>query len=349
MADLNSDRKFLYIRWVLLRLGLVVFDVFTVNFAYYLALLVRFYVNFEFNVWAVHYVPAFMEFSPYYTVCSLIVFAACGLYKSIWKYAGLHDINRIFLSSIITCVIQIAGTLIFVIRMPITYYALGAAFQFTLIAVSRFSYRVVLVERDRLFNIRRRNSMNVLIVGTGEDCRTVIKYLERDSESRAYPVCVVDFQNSEFAGTISGVPVLGGIHRISDAVKKYDVDRVVLADISMKSQIREDIGLTCKHLGVSVQLFSEYFQTIPSRIPLLVLSEYTTGPVMLRFGNEVKHYESAKQAAVSFKERYIVDSIAVEDGILQLGLVRDVLRPNDTQVDWVINYQKETGEDVSFF
>lgn len=57
--DITTSKKYIYIRWLLLRLGLVIFDVLAVNAAYYLALVVRFYVNFEFNVWAVKYVPAF--------------------------------------------------------------------------------------------------------------------------------------------------------------------------------------------------------------------------------------------------------------------------------------------------
>ena len=63
MSDAAVNRKYIYIRWVLLRLGLLVFDIFAVNAAYYLALVVRFYVNFEFNEWAVRYVPAFFEFA----------------------------------------------------------------------------------------------------------------------------------------------------------------------------------------------------------------------------------------------------------------------------------------------
>ena len=49
-------------RSVVLRLTLVLFDILAVNLSYFVALIVRFYVNFEFNEWAVRYVPAFLEF-----------------------------------------------------------------------------------------------------------------------------------------------------------------------------------------------------------------------------------------------------------------------------------------------
>lgn len=137
----SSNRTKMYIRWFLLRLALVVFDIFAVNFAYFSALIVRFYVASEFNEWAVQYIPAFLQFAPYYTVCCLVVFGLFKLYNSRWKYAGLSDLNRILAACLVTCVIQIVGSVAFVLRMPITYYFIGAVIQFVLITVSRFSYR----------------------------------------------------------------------------------------------------------------------------------------------------------------------------------------------------------------
>ena len=349
MTDETVNRRFIYIRWVVLRLSLVLFDIFAVNAAYYLALVVRFYVNFEFNVWAVRFVPAFFEFSPYYTVCSLVVFALLGLYKSLWKYAGLSDMNRILGASVITCIIHILGTLLFVKRMPITYYALGAAFQFVLITISRFSYRWVVIERDKLFKKRKHDAVNVLVVGMGESSRTVINHLERDPNSVARPVCVIDISNTEFNGTMAGVPVLGGIKKIPDAVRIYQVDRVLVADTIVSGEIRTAVKETCRKLDIPVQDFSGYFQSTPSRIPMWALMEYVEGPVVIQIGDKQARYESAAQAVADISEKYIVSAVSVQNNTLCIRLIQDVLRPNDVQADWVQDYQKETGEDISFF
>lgn len=351
MAGSDMSRRYLYIRWFLLRFGLVVYDLFAVSFAYYLALLVRFYVNYEFNIWAVKYVPAFFRFAPFYACCCLAVFAALGLYKSLWKYASLNDMNRILLASVITCGIQILGTLLFIMRMPLTYYVLGAAFQFVLITISRFSYRLFLIEKGRLsrFNQRRRQSIRVLVVGSGESCRTVIKHLERDVNNTLYPACVLDFGNTEFRGTMAGVPVTGGIDRLKSAVKKYRIDRVVLADSAMPDQIRKEVREICKEIGVAVQNFSEFFQSTSGKIPLKMLLEYVDGPVVLKIGKDAFSYQDPEQAATSTAEKYIVSSVSVEEGALQIELVQDVLLLNDVQADWVERYREETGEDISFF
>ena len=349
MADLHRNRKHIYLRWFLLRLGLVLFDIFAVNAAYFLALVVRFYVNYEFNIWAVRYVPAFFEFAPLYTVCALVIFWLLGLYKSLWKYASLSDMNRILGASAVTCVIHVAGTLLFVMRMPLTYYVLGAAFQFVLITVSRFSYRLLVIERESFFKTRNRNVANVLVVGLGESSRTVIKHLNRDPDSMAKPVCAIDISNTEFSGTMAGVPVLGGVEKIPNAVRKYRVDRILVADTIVPPEVRSAVKESCKELNIPVQDFSGYFQSTPSRIPLKSLLEYVDGPVLIEIGENRMRYVSAEQALADISEKYIVASVYATSDALCIRLIQDVLRPNDVQADWVQEYQKETGEDISFF
>lgn len=351
MVNLTANKTYLYIRWFLLRFCLVIYDLVAVSIAYYLALLVRFYVNYEFNIWAVKYVPAFFQFAPFYGVSCLVVFAALGLYKSLWKYASLSDMNRILLASAITCTIQILGTLVFVMRMPLSYYGLGAAFQFVLIAISRFSYRLFLIEKAKLsrFKHRKHQIVRVLVVGSGEFCRTVIKHLDRDLHNLIRPVCVIDVENTAIRGTMAGVPVFGGIDKLKNTVKKYKIDRVVLADSVLPEEIRKEVREICKEIDVAVQNVSEFFQSTTNKIPLKTLLEYTAGPVVLKINGEELLYEDPMQASVRTTEKYIVSAVSVKEGAIQIELVQDVLLLNDVQAEWVERYREETGEDISFF
>lgn len=95
MSDEKTNRKYIYVRRALPQLCMILFNIFAVNFACFLALLVLFYVHVGNLVWALDYVSAFLQFVPYYTACSLIVFGFSGLYNSLWEYAGLSDMNRI--------------------------------------------------------------------------------------------------------------------------------------------------------------------------------------------------------------------------------------------------------------
>lgn len=345
----SENKNKLYARWFLIRLALVAFDVLAVNAAYFSALVVRFYVASEFNVWAVRYIPAFMEFAPFYTLACLVVFLVFRLYNSRWKYAGLNDLNRIALACLVTCVIQVMGSVIFVMRMPVTYYLIGAVVQFALIAASRFSYRFFLIERDRVRKMRNKTAINVMVVGVGETSRIVIKHLEGDVDNAAHPVCMVDFRGDEFGNRIEGIPVVSGIDKIAESVKKYNVESVILADTIMPQSVRHQIRQICKEIGVEVQDFSGYFQDYRGSVPLRSLMEYTKGPVELVLNGQGKVFPDGEQAMLSVTGKYLVSSVSAKDGHLVVVLQKDVLVPNDVKEEWVQDYQKETGEDISFF
>ena len=91
-------------RSFILKAMLVIFDIIAVNLAYFAALVIRFYVNYEFNEWALVYIPAFIKLAPGYTLFCLVVFGVFKLYNSRWRYAGLGDLNRILMASLVTCV-----------------------------------------------------------------------------------------------------------------------------------------------------------------------------------------------------------------------------------------------------
>lgn len=341
--------KSAYIRWFFVRLALVLFDIFAVNFAYFIALIVRFYVNFEFNVWAEKYVPAFLQFAPWYTVCCLVIFGLFRLYNNRWKYAGLNDLNRILLACLVTSVVQVIGSVVFVLRMPVTYYLIGGVIQFCMIAASRFSYRLFLLERSRVRIRRNAASIPVMIVGVGETSHIVRRHLERDTENTAHPVCLADFRGEEFGNMLEGMPVISGVERIPDAIKKYGIECVILADSTMPGEVRRAIRDICAAQSVEVQDFAGYFQESRGAVTLRNLMEYAKGEVELVINGKSQQFANGEQAVMSVTGKYVVKSVSAKGNRLVVELQKDILVPNDVKEEWVQTYEKETGEDISFF
>ncbi|MCI7639426.1 MAG: hypothetical protein MSS60_06335 [Clostridiales bacterium] len=341
--------KSVYIRWFCIRLGMVLFDIFAVNFAYFIALIIRFYVNFEINEWAVRYIPAFRTFAPWYTAACLVIFGAFKLYNNRWKYAGLNDMNRILLANLATFVVQVAGSVVFVLRMPITYYAIGGVIQLCLIAASRFSYRLFLMERSRVRSLRKGTCIPVMIVGVGETSHLVRRHLERDTENAAHPVCLVDFRGEEFGNMLEGLPVISGVNEIADAIKKYSIECVILADTTMPKDVRTAIRDICTELNVEVQNFAGYFQDARGAVTLRNLMEYTKGEVELVINGKSQQFANGEQAVMSVTGKYVVKSVCAKENRLVVELQKDILVPNDVKEEWVQTYEKQTGEDISFF
>ena len=349
MEETEKKHKFVYIRWFFVRLAMVLFDIFAVNFAYFIALIIRFYVNFEINEWAVRFIPAFRAFAPWYTVCCLVIFGVFKLYNSRWKYAGLNDLNRILLANLATVVVQVAGSVVFVLRMPVTYYVIGAVIQFCMIAASRVSYRLFLMERSRVRNRRNATSIPVMIVGVGGTSHMVRRHLENDSENAARPVCLLDFRGEEFGNMMEGLPVISGVDKLADAIKKYSVECVILADSTMPTDVRKAVREICGEMNVEVQDFAGFFQESRGAVTLRNLMEYAKGEVELVVNGKSQSFANGEQAVMSVTGKYVVKSVAARENHLVVELQKDILVPNDVKEEWVQNYEKETGEDISFF
>lgn len=339
--------KWIYVRWLFLRVSMVLFDIVAVNASFFLALVMRFYVANQFHSVAGKYLEAFCVFAPYYTVFCLIVFAAFKLYSGLWKYAGLNDMNRILGANIICAGFQVLGTLLFVCRMPITYYCIGAALQFCLIAGSRFSVRIISFEANKIAKARSGANLNAMIVGSGESARMLTNQLDRGNV--AHPVCVVNYKGNSMGTMLDGVQVINGLENLKSALNKYKVSIVIIADSLMSEQIRETIRETCEAAGVEVQDFSGYFQNDMGSISLKTIAQYCDGEVDLVVDDIRKSFPDAEQALMNTPGSYVVESISATAGKLVVVLKTNRLVLNDLNASWVRDQEKETGEEISFF
>ena len=330
-----------------IRALLILFDMIVVNAAYYLAILIRFYVANEFHKVAGEYMNAFFKFAPYYTISCILVFFGFHLYSGMWKYAGINDLNRIIKANLITAVIQTAGSWIFIRRMPISYYCIGAVIQFCLIAGSRFAYRVFIIESKKLSNGKNRETFRAMIVGSGETGRMVLKQLER--KNLAQPVCVLDYKDTTISGMLNGVPVVSGLDNFQDALKKYRVNFVILADTLMTAEVRELVKEQCKALEIEVQNFSGYFQTQGGNITLKKLVEYTSGAVEIVIDGKRQSFTDGEQALMNVTGNYAVKSVSAKGDKLVIELQKNEVVRNDLNETWVQKQEQETGEQISFF
>ena len=344
----NLKRRFSF-RETFICFAFMLFDIIAVNFSYFIALVIRFYFNSEFNSYGVAYIPAFQKIAPWYTVACLIIFYAFKLYNNRWRYSGLNDFNRILIACIVTCVVQVLGSVIFVTRMPLTYYLLGAAIQLAAVVCSRFAYRFFLMERSRINSRKDSEAIPVMIVGVGVLSHQTRRHLESNAENAVRPVCIVDFRCNESGDLLDGLPVIKGVEHMPKAIKKYGIACVILADNTIPKEVRRNIVDICAKLEVEVQDFAGYFQETFGRVTLRNLMEYVEGSVELVIDGKKQSYTSGKQAANAVTGKYLVKTISSSENSLVVELQRDILIPNNVKEEWVQAYEKETGEEISFF
>ena len=249
-------------------LCLILYDIFAINAAYFLALWIRF--DCRFSQIDTKYLVAYVRFIPIYTILCLIVFRILRLYHSIWRFASYSELARVLLSSVITGICHTVFITLIFRRMPITYYVFGMSIQFILIVGVRFSYRFILLERAR----RERGAehySNVMLIGAGTSGRIILRDMDRAQESNDRVCCIIDDDPTKWGRYIDGVPIVGGRDDILANAEKYKVEKIFVAIPSATTEQRREILNICKETGCELKNLPGLYQIYNGEVSLQAL------------------------------------------------------------------------------
>lgn len=284
--DMRENRqkklKFLHIEhWQVVNAGLIIYDILAVNGAFFLALWVRF--DCMFSEIPEYYLDSFLKFAPIYTIVSILIFFRCRLYQSIWRFASYNELLRVSMATVVTGMIQLAGTLIFVQRMPISYYMFGILLQFFAVLGIRFSYRFILLMK----RIRRRvsndsSAINVMIIGAGAAGQIILKDLSRTEEVNLKVCCFIDDNPNKWNRYIEGVPVVGGRDDILRYVNKMAIDRILFAIPSATGENKREILNICKETGCELKALPSIYQLANGEVNVAAMKEVTIDDLLGR-------------------------------------------------------------------
>ena len=319
----------------------VILDIVAVNLAYFMALIIRFYVQNQMTDEALlYFLPAYANFAPFYTVACIIVFILCRLYGGMWQYAGLNDMNRILGANAITVVIMVVGTWAIMppkggpARMPVSYYVIGAILQFSMIAMIRFGYRILLVEKRKVAG-RKISTVPAMIIGAGETARKAIVHME---ETPYRAMMAVDAKGA--GKSLNGIPVIADYEKALANVKA-----VFIADRKLTPEKRKEIRKRCEEENIEVQDYTGVLSNLGGRVPVASLLWLTRGPVTLVNEWGERTFPDGEVALKELQDRYEVDSI---EGA-KIFLRKSVTGAYVGYDAWAEQHKEDTGEDVSFF
>lgn len=255
--------------WQIIMIYLIVYDVIAVNGAYFLALWLRF--DFRYSTITPYFYDAWKHFVPIYTVICLVTFWVLRLYKSIWRFASFPELGRVALSSAVTAVLHAALITVIFARMPISYYILGAFFQFAFVLGIRFSYRFLNVIRSRFKT--PESGHRVMLIGAGAAGQMILRDMLRTEGSDDRVVCFIDDNKNKWGRTIEGVTVVGGRDDILSAAQKYKIDKIYVAIPSASRGELRDILNICKETGCELKSLPGMYQLISGEITLAKMKD----------------------------------------------------------------------------
>ena len=202
----------------------------------------------------------FKSVFPAVLLIQLIIFAHFRFYSSLWEYASIDEVSGLFLG--VTAGVALSRVFCLVIgrQMDKSIFLLAWVVQFLLIGSVRFSYRYLrMIKRQKqcLGSLKR-----VMIVGAGMAGAWIAKEIRTNEHLRYVPVVFIDDDRRKHKCRTQGMYVAGGREMIPEAVKKYQVDEIILAIPSAPKGELTKIAKICSETGLKVKTLPSMHEII---------------------------------------------------------------------------------------
>lgn len=232
----------------------LVFDFLITVLSLYCAFLIRF----EFVIPPM-YKAMFIKALPFFVIIKIMLFGLFGLYKITWRYVGISELNRIYVSAVVSESLLMIMILIpfgpyfsflplpYIAGFPRSIFFIDAMISAVFLSGSRISKRLYM-EILRKGNSRR--GAKTIIIGAGSTGEMILRDIERKGFSDFYPVGMLDDDKVKVGGYIHGIKVLGTISILKEAIAKFQVAAVIIAIPSLNHKILREIYQSARDCGL---------------------------------------------------------------------------------------------------
>ena len=187
------------------------------------------------------------------------IYFACRLHLILWEYAsGLDQLKLClvatssFLFSFAFCEALNTKPGIF---LPRSFYLISLALSILFmigmrsIIRERYRYRHKRLERSDIIN-----DGNILVIGGGQGGYILLQDILNNPAMKGSRVrCVIDNNPEKIGRKILGIPIVGSFEELEEAVRKYNIDTIILAIPSLSVEKRTEILRRCSKTGCALK------------------------------------------------------------------------------------------------
>ena len=168
---------------------------------------------------------------------------------------------RTLAASLLTSVVHSVLITVLFRRMPVSYYLMGAFFQFALLIAARFGSRFIQIFRQRHEGVDA-SAKRIMLIGAGNAAQMILREMTLASEVSDRVVCIIDDNPDKWHRYLNGIPIVGGRDDIMENVEKYRVDEIYLAIPSATAEQKRDILAICSETNCKLKQLPGLYQFV---------------------------------------------------------------------------------------
>ncbi len=190
--------------------------------------------------------------------CSLI--GLNDLYSLEWDASRIDEIFSIFK-------ILIFGTIaIFLINfmIPIPVLITKGIFMIylALLFISISLGRLILISILRRFNLLEFNHRKTLIIGSGNEAKSIIKNIKRIPVLKFDVIGIIPDQEEEGKNQINDIPVVGNISQLTDILNKNKIEEVIIAAENLDADEILNMVAKIDKYKIPIKLIPDYYEIL---------------------------------------------------------------------------------------
>lgn len=193
-----------------------------------------------------------------------LVFFASGMYRGMWRYASVPDLQRIALAVALSTLL-IALLLLMLPHeeppVPRSVILLDPILLILFLGGSRLGYRVW--KERRLRNVLGSRGTPVIILGAGDAAADLLKNLARAGDWRV--LGLLDDDPGKNGRQIQGVNVLGKLETLVELAPRLGLERAIIAMPGSHRSRRRALEI-CRHAGVEALTVPSYQDLMSGKV-----------------------------------------------------------------------------------
>lgn len=199
------------------------------------------------------------------------IFWLFGLYRGMWRYASVRDLQRILLAvavgalTVPVAVLMLRQTHL----VPRSVLLLDPILLLLVMGGSRLAYRVW--KEHTLYGNFQRQGKPVLVLGAGDAGVTLLRELERSPEWRV--VGLLDDDPAKIGRIVNGVPVHGRLDDLPSVAAGLGAQHAIVAMPSLNHAARRRALQICSAARVKAMTVPSYEDLVSGKVTVSALRE----------------------------------------------------------------------------
>jgi FlaA1/EpsC-like NDP-sugar epimerase len=209
---------------------------------------------------------------PWVMAVNALLFWRLGLYRGLWRYASLPDLQKIVAGVFVAA---LAAPTLFLLAQPVppvprTVFLIAPLLLIGAMSGSRLLYRAW--KEERLLGVVRHPEANpVMVLGAGASASALLRDLANSSQWRV--VALLDDDAGKRGGAIHDVKVVAALERAGEIAERMGVTQAIIAMPGATHAARKRALGICQAAGLRVMTVPAYSDIVSGKVSVSQLRE----------------------------------------------------------------------------